>query len=200
MGIRNPQDENDVIRQFKEGDASTFEWVVKKYQDRIYNLCRYLLVHPQDAEDAAQVVFIKAYRKLKDFRPESSLYTWLYRIGVNTCLDHKRKSRPEPLKDESLVEGLLSAEPSPERSYQSKEIGRDIQAALGQLPKNSRAVIVLKEIEGLAYDEIAEVLHTSIGTVKSRISRAREELRRLLLKKGIQVDEKSLEQNQDSIV
>jgi RNA polymerase sigma-70 factor (ECF subfamily) len=185
MGIKDPRDELFLIRQFKDGDQSTFEWIVKKYQDRIYNLCRYLLVHPQDAEDAAQEVFIKAYRKLKDFRPESSLYTWLYRIGVNTCLDHKRKYRPEPLKDESLVEGLLSAEPSPERSYQSKEIGRAIQAALAQLPKNSRAVIVLKEIDGLSYEEMAEVLQTSIGTVKSRISRARDELRRLLPKKRI---------------
>ena len=163
----------------------TFEWFVKRYQDRIYNLCRYLLVHPQDAEDAAQEVFIKAYRKLKDFKPESSLYTWLYRIGVNTCLDHKRKLRPEPLKNESLAEELPSAEPSPERRYQSQEIGRAINSALEQLSKNSRAVIVLKEIEGLSYDEIAEVLHTSVGTVKSRISRTREELRRLLLKKGI---------------
>ena len=181
----NPVDETSLIEQFKDGDQSAFERIVKTYQDRIYNLCRYLLGNSQDAEDAAQDVFIKAYRKLKDFRPESSLYTWLYRIGVNTCLDHKRKYRPEPLKDQSLVEGLLSAEPSPERSYQSKEIGQAIQAALAQLPKNSRAVIVLKEIEGLSYEEMAEVLNTSIGTVKSRISRARKELRRLLLKKRI---------------
>ena len=69
MGIQDPLDEPFLIRQFKDGDRSTFEWIVKKYQDRIYNLCRYLLVHPQDAEDAAQEVFIKACRKLKDFRP-----------------------------------------------------------------------------------------------------------------------------------
>jgi RNA polymerase sigma-70 factor, ECF subfamily len=177
-------DDFQLIQRFKEGHQSVFEDIVLKYQDRIYNLCRYLLKSPQDAEDAAQEVFIKAFRKLKDFKPESSLYTWLYRIGLNTCLDHKRKSRPEPLKDEFLTEGLLCAEPSPERRYQSKEIGQAIQSALNQLPKNSRAVIVLKEIEGLSYDEIAEVLHTSIGTVKSRISRAREELRRLLRKKS----------------
>jgi len=183
MGIQDPIDESFLIRQFKDGDQSTFEWIVKNNQDRIYNLCRYLLVNPQDAEDAAQEVFLKAYRKLKDFRPESSLYTWLYRIGVNTCLDHKRKFRPEPLKNESLAESLLSVEPSPESRFQSKEIGQAIQSALEQLPKNSKAAIVLKEIEGLSYDEMAEVLQISIGTVKSRISRAREELRRLLRKK-----------------
>jgi RNA polymerase sigma-70 factor (ECF subfamily) len=184
MSIRPPRDENYLIKQFNDEDSSTFEWIVLKYQDKIYNLCRYLLGNPQDAEDAAQEVFIKAYRKLKDFRPESSLYTWLYRIGVNTCLDHKRKFRPEPFKDQSQAEDLPSAEPSPERLYQSKEIGQAIQSALEQLSKKSRAVIVLKEVEGLSYEEIAEVLNTSVGTVKSRISRSREELRQLLGKKS----------------
>ncbi len=117
---------------------------------------------------------------MKDFRPESSLYTWLYRIGVNTCLDHKRKLRTEPLKNESQAEDLPSTEPSQEVRYRSKEIGQAIQAALDQLSKPSRAVIVLKEIEGLSYEEIADVLNTSVGTIKSRLSRTREELRRIL--------------------
>jgi RNA polymerase sigma-70 factor, ECF subfamily len=174
------QDETLLIQQFKAGDPSTFESIVRTYQDRIYNLCYYLLGNPQDAEDAAQEVFIKAFRNLKDFQPEASLYTWLYRIGVNTCLDHKRKLRPEPLENESQAESLASTEPSPERRYQFKEIGQVINSALEQLSKNSRAVIVLKEIEGLPYEEIAEVLNTSVGTIKSRLSRAREELRRFL--------------------
>jgi RNA polymerase sigma-70 factor, ECF subfamily len=182
MGLMNPQDENQLIRQFKTGDPSTFERIVQAHQDRIYNLCYYLLGNSQDAEDTAQEVFIKAFRNLNKFKPEASLYTWLYRIGVNTCLDHKRKSRLEPLKDQSLADNLPSAEPSPERRYQSKEIGQAIRAALDQLSKPSRAVIVLKEIEGLSYEEIAEVLNTSVGTVKSRLSRTREELRRLLHK------------------
>ena len=183
MAVMNPQDENLLIQRFKAGDLSIFEIILKKYQDRIYNLCRYLLGNPQDAEDAAQDVFLKAYRKLRNFKPESSLYTWLYRIAVNTCLDHKRKFRPEPFKDQSLAENVPSSEPSPEQRYQSKEIGQAIQSALDQLPKQSRAVIVLREVEGLSYEEMAEVLNTSVGTVKSRISRTREELRRILQKK-----------------
>lgn len=175
-----PPDENHLIQRFKDGDQSTFERIIQIHQDRIYNLCTYMLGNPQEAEDAAQEVFIKAFRKLKDFRPESSLYTWLYRIGVNTCLDYKRKLRPEPLKNEAQAEGLVSNEPSPERHYQSKEAGQVINSALEQLSKNSRAVIVLKEIEGLSYEEIAEVLNTSVGTIKSRLSRTREELRRIL--------------------
>jgi RNA polymerase sigma-70 factor, ECF subfamily len=180
MGHTNSVDEASLIEQFKDGDPSAFERIVQTYQDRIYNLCRYLLGNSQDAEDAAQDVFLKAYRKLEDFRPESSLYTWLYRIGVNTCLDYKRKWRPEPLKNETLAEELPSEDPNPERRYQSMEIDRAIRSALDRLSTNFRAVIVLKEIEGLAYEEIAEVLNISVGTVKSRISRTREELRRIL--------------------
>jgi RNA polymerase sigma-70 factor (ECF subfamily) len=176
----NPIDEISLIGQFKDGDPSAFEWIVQTYQDRIYNLCRYLLGNPQDAEDAAQDVFVKAFRKLRHFRPESSLYTWLYRIGINTCLDHKKKMRPEPFKNGYQAEDLPSAELSPEHRYQAKEIDRDIRSALDQLSKNSKTVIVLKEIEGLSYEEIAEVLTISVGTVKSRISRSREELRRIL--------------------
>lgn len=174
----------DAIERLKRGDLSAFEDIVRRHQDRIYNLCRYMLQDTHDAQDAAQDVFVKAYAGLKAFKPDASLYTWLYRIAVNTCLDYKRKSRPEQPQDESfLLDDLASTEPSPEQRYQSKEIGQAIQAALQKLPEHLRAAIVLKEIEELSYEEIAEVLHTSLGTVKSRISRAREELRRLLQKK-----------------
>jgi RNA polymerase sigma-70 factor (ECF subfamily) len=176
-------DEADLIDRFKGGDLSVFEGLVRTYQDRIYNVCRYMIQDTHDAQDAAQEVFLKAYKSLGDFKPGASLYTWLYRIAINTCLDYKKKSRPEQMEDESVIDDLASTEPSPERRYQSKEIGLAIQVALRKLPEHLRAAIVLKEIEELPYEEIAEVLHTSVGTVKSRISRAREELRRLLQKK-----------------
>jgi RNA polymerase sigma-70 factor, ECF subfamily len=176
-------DDGNLINRFKGGDVSGFEELVRKYQDRIYNLCRYMIQDTHDAQDAAQDVFLKAYRNLNAFKPDSSLYTWLYRIAVNTCLDHKKKSRPEQAEDESAIDDLASAEPSPEQRYQSKEIGQAIRMALQKLPEHLRAAVVLKEIEDLSYEEIAEVLHTSVGTVKSRISRAREELRQLLRKK-----------------
>jgi RNA polymerase sigma-70 factor (ECF subfamily) len=172
--------DTDLIERFKKGDPSAFEAIVRKYQDRIYNLCRYMLQDPEDAQDAAQDVFLKAYRGLKDFRPDSSLYTWIYRIGVTTCLDYRRKSRREVLRREPLTEDLPSDEPASEQLYQSREIPDSIQLALQKLPEKLRAAIVLREIEELSYEEIAEVLHTSAGTVKSRISRAREQLRSLL--------------------
>jgi RNA polymerase sigma-70 factor (ECF subfamily) len=176
-------DDGDLITRFKGGDLSGFEELVRKYQDRVYNLCRYMIQDTQDAQDAAQDAFLKAYQNLKAFKPDASLYTWLYRIAVNACLDYKKKSRPEQAEDESVIDGLTSTEPSPEQRYQSKEISQAIHAALQKLPEHLRAAIVLKEIEELSYEEIAAVLDTSLGTVKSRISRAREELRRLLQRK-----------------
>jgi RNA polymerase sigma-70 factor (ECF subfamily) len=176
-------DDNDLIERFKKSDTAAFQVLVRKYQDRVYNLCRYLLQDPQKAQDAAQDVFLKAYRGLKDFRPDFSIYTWLYRIAMNTCLDYKKKLRREVSRSEPLAEDLPSDEPFPEQLYESMEITAVIQLALQKLPKKLSAAIVLREIEGLSYKEIADVLHTSMGTVKSRISRAREELRHLLQKK-----------------
>jgi RNA polymerase sigma-70 factor (ECF subfamily) len=169
-----------LIGSFKSGDLSAFEKLVCKYQDKIYNLCRYILRNELDAQDAAQDVFLKAYKSLNRFNPKASFYTWLYRIAVNTCLDYKRKSRLERFKKGSAIEDRPSAEPSPERLYESIENVQTIQAAFQKLPENLRFPIILKEIESLSYEEIAQVLHIAVGTVKSRISRARDEMRRLL--------------------
>jgi RNA polymerase sigma-70 factor (ECF subfamily) len=176
-------DDTPLIELFNQDPKLAFKGIVEKYQDRIFNLCICMLQHQEDAQDAAQDVFLKAFRSLGSFKQDASLYTWLYRIGVNTCLDYKKKSRPESLEDESFVEDLPSAAPSPEQHYQSKELGQAIQTALGKLSGDLRATIILKEMEEFSYEEIAETLRISIGTVKSRISRAREELRRLLQKK-----------------
>jgi RNA polymerase sigma-70 factor (ECF subfamily) len=174
--------DSELIARFKKGDPSAFEAVVLRYQDRIYNLCRYMLRDPRDVQDAAQDVFLKAYRALQDLRPDSSLYTWFYRIAVNTCLDYKRRSQREALRNEPLAEDLPSDEPFPEQRYESREITEAIQLALQKLPAKLRAVMVLREIEGCSYEEISQILRTSVGTVKSRISRSREQLRHLLKK------------------
>jgi len=175
----------DFLERFREGDASAFEEIVRAHQDRIYNLCRYMLGNARDAEDAAQDAFIKAYRNLKDFEPAPSFSAWLYRIAVNTCIDYRRKTpflsflRFSPDGGEFTMEPR-SALPSPEKSYESKALGTAIEKSLSRISAKLRTVIVLKEIEGLSYEEIASVLGISIGTVKSRISRARDELKRLL--------------------
>ena len=175
-------DDVELTKRFKDGDLSAFEELVRKYQDKVYNLCRYMLHDSHNAQDAAQEVFLKAYSGFKDFRADSAFYSWLYRIAVNACLDQKRRSNQssDSLGTTLSAEDLPSSGPSAERLYESKETGRLIDAALQRLPDKLKAAIVLKEIEELSYEQIAEVLDTSIGTVKSRISRAREELRRLL--------------------
>jgi len=169
----------DLIARCQKGDRAAFEQIVLKYQDRIYTLCRYM-VRNDDALDAAQDVFIKAYGALKNFRPEASLYTWLYRIAVNTCLDYNKKHRTGRFEDDSAIDRLPSGQPSPEQMIESKEKSRLLATALRRLPAKLRAAIVLREIDGLSYEEISRILGISVGTTKSRISRAREELRQLL--------------------
>jgi RNA polymerase sigma-70 factor, ECF subfamily len=166
-----------MIRRFKDGDLSAFEEFVRKNEDRIYNLCRYMLSDASDAQDAAQDTFLKAYKGLKDFRPDASLSTWLYRIAVNTCLDQRKKSRYSRLRAGEIPDDLPSPDPSPEGSYHAKRNAEALRAALRKLPEKLRSAIILREIEGLAYEEIATVLDISMGTVKSRIARARDELR-----------------------
>lgn len=172
-----------MTRNLPPIDPSEFQKLVREYQDRIYNLCRYMLGNPQDAQDAAQDAFLKAYKNLGDFRPEASLYSWLYRIAVNTCLDYRKKTSATALKGEPISEEEPTGDPSPEATYESRRISETVQSALRKLPEKLRSAIVLREIEGLSYEEIAEILRTSVGTVKSRISRAREELRGALLKR-----------------
>ncbi len=174
-------DDRNLIDRFKKGDTSAFGEIVLTYQDKIYNLCRHMLGNAADAEDAAQDAFLKAYQALPRFEPDASLYTWLYRIATNTCIDRKRKPVFESLfadsgEGEKLIHDRASDDPSPERLYQSKQIDRALQGCLEKLSTKLRAIIVLKEVEELSYEEIAETLDISIGTVKSRIARAREEL------------------------
>lgn len=178
--------EDKVIENFKNGDTSAFSALVLEYQNRIYNLCRYMLENPQDAEDAAQDTFIKAYQALGNYSPTASFYTWLYRIAVNTCLDHKRKFSFHSLffssDKETHIDSFPSQAPSPESAYAISQSMHALQAALNILSNKLRVVIVLNEVEGLSYEEIAEILDVSVGTVKSRISRAREELKKNMKK------------------
>ena len=183
--MQNP-DEIKLITRFKNGDASAFEEILLAHQDRIYNLCRHMLGNAHDAEDAAQDTFLKAYQALPKFQPDASLYTWLYRIATNVCIDRRRKPVFESLfggsdEGEQLVHDHASDAPSPEKLYQSKQLGQALQESLDRLSPKLRAIIVLKEIEELSYEEIADVLDISMGTVKSRIARAREELQKYMI-------------------
>jgi RNA polymerase sigma-70 factor (ECF subfamily) len=177
-------DDLDIIEDFKKGNALAFEALLLKYQDRIYNLCRYLLENPHDADDAAQDSFVKAFQGLKRFTPTASFYTWLYRIAVNTCLDQRRKASSRTglfvADGTDYLDTAPSQSPSPESDYETKQVLHSLQTSLNRLSVKLRVPLVLKEVEGLSYGEIAVALDVSVGTVKSRISRAREEMARMM--------------------
>jgi RNA polymerase sigma-70 factor (ECF subfamily) len=174
-------DDPELIERFRAGDRAAFDLLVRKYQDRVHNLCRYMLDDPQEAADAAQDTFLRAYRHLGNFVPDFSLYTWLYRIAVNCCIDRKRK---RSLRERFLaflapedMETIPSHLPTPEDAAAAGQSRDRLQAALGALSDKLRTVLVLREVEELSYEEIAATLDLSVGTVKSRISRAREEMK-----------------------
>ncbi|MEW6164365.1 MAG: RNA polymerase sigma factor RpoE [Pseudomonadota bacterium] len=172
-----------LVERVQSGDQEAFGLLVSKYQRRLLRLVMRLVRDPAEAEDVTQEAFIKAYRALPNFRGESAFYTWLYRIGVNTAKNwliaqgRRMPTVSEITSDdsESIDDGgLLRDEETPERLLLSKQIGETVNAAMDALPDDLRSAIALREIEGLSYEEIAQVMDCPIGTVRSRIFRARE--------------------------
>lgn len=180
-------EESRVIRAVLEGDADRFEELVRAYEKGIYNLCLRMLGDEQDALDAAQEAFFKAYRSLSGFRGESRFSTWLYRLAGNVCLDMLRKRPNTPtvsMDDDDTPLFLADSSPSPQELLERSEIRRSVDAALGTLPPEFRQAVVLRDVNGLSYEEIAEVTGLEAGTVKSRIFRARRKLAAALLGSG----------------
>ena len=170
-------DDFSLIKRFIDGEEVIFDELVKRHKEKVRNIV-YLTLNERDSiDDIAQDVFITVYRSLKNFRFESQFTTWLYRITVNKCKDHLRRKSIRriilPFKDTQEDPGY---EISPE-STNTKEI---VQHAISKLPDKMRIPLVLKDIEGFSYQEIAETMQCEIGTVKSRIFRAREGLKKIL--------------------
>jgi len=179
---------SQLVRRAQKKDLVAFEQLVLLYQDRVYVLARRLAGDPLDAEDLAQEVFIRAYRGIHAFRGEADFGTWLHRITVNLWLNSRRKTAVAVISlDEPVVttEGTMRREVptldgEPEKLLLDKELGEVLQQALEGLPKEQRAVLVLRELEDYTYEEIASLLSCSLGTVRSRLSRAREALRKAM--------------------
>jgi RNA polymerase sigma-70 factor (ECF subfamily) len=174
-------DENRVLRRIKEGDRSAFEELVDQYQTRIYRLALRYAGSVQDAEDLTQEVFIGIYRNIGGFRGKSSLSTWIYRVAVNHCLEHRRRKRPEQVPyDENLGLASTSWRDDPSQAATKVELSAEVDRAIEKLSPIHRDVILLHELHGLTYGECAEALGLPIGTVKSRLSNAFTRLRQLL--------------------
>lgn len=181
MGEREV-DQQLVVRA-QHGDQQAFGLLVSKYQRKLARLLSRLIRDPAEVEDVAQETFIKAYRALGSFRGDSAFYTWLYRIGINTAKNYLvSQGRRAPTRTEfdaeeaeSFEEGeLLRDINTPERLLFSKEIGQTVNSAMEALPEELRTAIMLREIEGMSYEDIAKMMDCPIGTVRSRIFRARE--------------------------
>ena len=175
--------DQELVERAQAGDKQAFERLVEKYQRKLGRLLSRLIRDPAEVEDVAQETFIKAYRALPAFRGDSAFYTWLYRIGINTAKNYLvSQGRRAPTSTdfdseeaETFEEGdQLRDINTPERLLMTKQIGDTVNVAMEALPEELRTAIVLREIEGLSYEEIATIMECPIGTVRSRIFRARE--------------------------
>lgn len=185
-------EEKRIIKKAVAGSAEAFEQLVLQYQNPIYNLCLRITGNPEDAADMTQESFLKAWRNLESFHFEAAFSTWLYRLASNTCLDFLRsaKRRRElslTVEDESGESQLLDLPdpaPTPEASLLTNEENARLGAAMEQLDPEQRRILTLRVVNDLSYTEIAAVLNIKEGTVKSRLARARESLRKKLLQTG----------------
>lgn len=178
----------------RKSKAERFEELASQHERMLYLLCLRMTGCREDAQDCAQEALLRAYRAFDGFRGQSSARTWLYRVAYNTCLDFLRRRREEYSLDALREAGLELPDnnmPRPGEALEREDMRRQIEYALTLLPEDQRAVLVLRDFQQLPYDEIAAVLDISEGTVKSRLSRAREKVKNILIK---------LEQNDDTCV
>lgn len=183
--------DEELVEDVKKGNIDAFEDIVKKYENKVYGIVFHMMKNQNEVEDLAQEVFLKVYKNLDRFKGDSSLYTWIYKITVNLCLDELKKRKNIIYLDEkiSVEDGEIDKElPSNERSqeelYEDKELKENLHRCINKLPDKQKMMIVLRDIKGFSYDEIAKITNNKIGTVKSQINRARLKLKELLDKEG----------------
>jgi RNA polymerase sigma-70 factor (ECF subfamily) len=206
-------DEQDLIRESSQGDREAFRVLVERYQSKMLRLVAQIIRSREDAEDIVQESFVKAYSSLGSFRGQSSFYTWLYRISFNLAIDWKRRAARRggdkheltDIEQGKVTASVPEAETPSDQMYR-KEQSRLINVALAQLTEEHRAVIVLREIDGLSYEEIAKVTGSTLGTVMSRLHYARKKLQVALQEirpdsheVGIQIPEKNFSNEKSNV-
>ena len=180
MGEKN--NDKELVKRAQKGDKAAFDTLVTKYHPKVVNLVTRFVKNADDAQDVAQEAFIKAYRGLKNFRGDSAFYTWLYRIAINSAKNYlvsQGRKSPAYAVDVEDAEHMESATnlkeyDTPEGNMLTDEIEQTVYKAIKDLPEDLKTAITLRELEGMSYDEIANVMECPIGTVRSRIFRARE--------------------------
>ena len=182
--------EKELVSLLKKGDRAAFNLLIEQYQTKVYNIAAGMLSDPEDALDASQEVFINVYKSINGFKENSSLSTWIYRVCANVCKDFLRK-RMRTINVMSLDSAEDEDEPieipddtnSPEQLSQQEELQRLVRQEMNTLSSEYKEVLVLCDIEGLSYDEISSILKCPVGTVKSRLNRARQALRKKISEK-----------------
>ena len=186
------QTERELVSRARAGDTAAFEQLMLDNQDRVYTLCLRMTGNREDALDLAQETFLNAWRGLSSFQGNSSFSTWVYRLASNACIDflRKRKRRqqgesPHSLDDEEApLPEPADPRGSPEEELEQRELRRAVERGLQALPDHHRQVLVMRELSGMSYQEIGAVLDLDLGTVKSRIARARLALKKFLVQEG----------------
>jgi RNA polymerase sigma-70 factor, ECF subfamily len=180
--------DKELVRRVKKGDKQAFDLLFSRYQHKIINLVSRYLRDQDDVQDVAQEAFIKAFRALPSFRGDSAFYTWLYRIAINTAKNHivARSRRPPgsdlDVEDAEFLDGsdVLRESESPDALLARDELSAAIDVAISQLPEDLRSAVTLREFDGLSYEQIAQIMECPVGTVRSRIFRAREAIDRAI--------------------
>jgi RNA polymerase sigma-70 factor (ECF subfamily) len=182
--VREGEALNDkaLVERFLAGDRAAFDALVLRHQEKVMNLCFRMVGDCDDAKDCAQDTFVKVYRSLGGFRFESAFSTWLYRIAVNTCKNRLASSRERGRRTAAQPEFADPPSPllTPEEEMEKREREKEVQKAIGALREDFRTLVVLRDVEGLSYEEVARVTGLALGTVKSKLARARERLRMAL--------------------
>ena len=180
--------ENELVRAAAHGDEAAFGQLVRTYENKAYHLALRMCGNEEDARDVAQEAFLAAWRGLPSFRGEAGFSTWLYRLVSNAAIDHLRRTKHQrgnvSLDDEELNLDAPDPAPGPQESAEEQDLKSLVQDGLNQLGDDHRAVLVMREVQELSYEEISHTLGIDLGTVKSRIARARNALRKILLKGG----------------
>jgi RNA polymerase sigma-70 factor, ECF subfamily len=191
-GVNAPADDSDLalVHRAQSGDAKAFDALVTKYRSRIFSMTYTLVQNQEDAWDLSQEAFIKAWRALPGFKGDSGFYTWLYRIAHNAGLDWLRKKRIQSAGEfddnradhqpDPTAEAVPHGFARPDRALSNAELGQRIKVAIAQLSEDHRSIVMLREVEGLSYEEIAQVLNIAVGSVMSRLFYARKKLQTLL--------------------